>query len=619
MKRLVFPFSAVVGQQQVKQALLIAAVNPKAGGVLLAGEKGTAKSTLARGLSQILTAARFIELPLNATDDMVFGSLDLEQAIQAGQRRVLPGLLARAHGNLLYMDEINLMRRDLANAIADVAAAGACIVEREGISCHYPARFIMIGTMNPEEGELPGQLLDKFGLYVAVSGEKALERRVEVVKRLLEYESDPLEFSRRYRQEEYRLQQQLVQAVERLACVELADAMLQLAAQICSQANCAGHRAELFLLETARAIAALNGRNFVVPDDIMAASSLVLPHRLRQERETAVSPPPVQAPEPQSSETQAEKPSASPPAAQESSGLSSGAGGREQQTPAPQGTGGESTVEIGEIPQLGKLQLPRYERKLRKGSGKRSVTRTHIRQGRYVRAQMSRQVIGDLAVDATLRAAAPYQQCRPRGRCRMTVYRQDWREKVREKRIGSTFLFVVDASGSMGATQRMRAVKGAVLAMLRDAYQKRDRVGIVAFRRMAAEILLPVTRSIELGQKCLRQMPTGGKTPLAEGLYMAADILRRLRYQDEDVEPVVVLVTDGRANSAGAGQDAVAAALAAAVKLGKTGVRSMVIDTEQDFIKLGIACKLAHALGGSYYKLEELSAGNIIRIINQIR
>ena len=202
----------------------------------------------------------------------------------------------------------------------------------------------------------------------------------------------------------------------------------------------------------------------------------------------------------------------------------------------------------------------------------------------------------------------------------MTIYRQDWRKKIREKRIGSTFLFVVDASGSMGARERMKAVKGTVMALLQDAYQKRDKVGLIAFRRDHAELLLPITRSVDLAQKCLKQLPTGGKTPLAEGMLMALEVLQALKRREQDVQPVVVLVTDGRANSRSSGQtDAVTAALEVSRQLGETGVHSLVIDTEQDFIKLGIAGKIAQQLGGAYYKLAELSAQKMIQIVNSLR
>lgn len=629
VRRMVFPFVAVVGQELVKQALLIAAVNPKAGGVLLAGEKGTAKSTLARGLANVLGTVRMVELPLNATEDMVFGSIDIQKAVQHGVRAATPGLLAKADGQLLYIDEINLLRREILSGILDVASTGKNRVERESISCCFDARFIMIGSMNPEEGNLPPQLLDRFGMVVTVQGERDASVRAEIVRQILAYERDPLAFCQQHQEDIERLQQKLTAAQQRLPRVELSEDMVELAAQYCCQAHSAGHRGELFLVEVARSIAALHERLFVLPDDVMTAAKLVLPHRLQPEPPTAEQSkseePSDQQPEQSednSEETQDEQHDCHGQGEQSQAEQDnpSEQDHQQEQADGQEGASAEQTADIGGIPSIGKLDISTRDRQMRQGSGKRSLTRTDTKLGRYVRAEIRPDLFTDLALDATLRAAAVYQRSRPRGNCVLTIYRQDWRKKVREKRIGSTFLFVVDASGSMGARQRMAAVKGTVLALLQDAYQKRDQVGLIAFRRDHAEMLLPVTRSVDLAQKCLKHLPTGGKTPLTEGLVMTMEVMQLLKRRDKDVQPIVVLVTDGRANSRNGSQsDAVTSALAVSRKLGATGVHSLVIDTEQDFIKLGIAGKIAHNLGGAYYKLEELSAQKIIQIVNRLR
>jgi magnesium chelatase subunit D len=624
----VFPFAAVVGQDGIKKALLIAAVNPKAGGVLIAGEKGSAKSTLVRGLSQVIPHMQVIELPLNATEDMVFGSIDMEQALVVGKRRFSPGILTKAHQQILYIDEVNLLQRELMNAILDVAASGIHVVEREGISECYETRFLMVGTMNPEEGDLPPQFLDRFGLYVAVTGEKAVEQRVEILRRILAYEQSPAIFQEQYEGMNQQIYRQVVTAREKLGLIFIPETMMQLAAQICAQAYCAGHRAELFLLEAAKSIAALAGRDYLVPADMQEAAAFVLPHRMRQ--------PPEQSKEQQSQEktgedqqehessgdSQAELPDGQYSDSNESS---QGAAQKfekevdEAEQGVKQGKEQEDTA-IGDFLPIGNIALTLQKRQTRQGSGKRALTKTDTQEGRYVRSSIPTKPVTDLAFDATLRAAAPYQLTRAKGRCRITICREDLRQKVREKRIGSTFLFVVDASGSMGARQRMKAVKGAILSMLQDAYQKRDKVGMIAFRKQTAEVLLPVTRSVDLAEKSLQHLPTGGKTPLAEGLYTALKMLTAMCRLDKDIKPVMVLVTDGRANvGAKAGQDAVNEALQAARSIGETRIHSLVIDTEQDFIKLGIAVTIAQALGGSYYKLAELSAGNIIQIVNGVR
>ena len=252
----------------------------------------------------------------------------------------------------------------------------------------------------------------------------------------------------------------------------------------------------------------------------------------------------------------------------------------------------------------------------RKGSGKRSLTKTNLKQGRYVRAEIPKNKVDDLAFDATIRAAAPYQRHRPKNDCAINIQQADLRQRIREKRIGTTFLFVVDASGSMGAQERMRAVKGAIFAMLQEAYQKRDKVGMIAFRRKAAEELLPITRSVDLARKRLTELPTGGKTPLAEGLAQAFISLDMLKRKEPDAEPVLVLVTDGRANSVVQdGEDPVESAVKLAQQIHKAKITSVVIDTETDFIKLGVARQVAAAMGANYYKLKQLSQGDILHIV----
>ena len=363
------------------------------------------------------------------------------------------------------------------------------------------------------------------------------------------------------------------------------------------------------MLEAARAIAALAARDYLIPADMERAAYFVLPHRMRQEN-SSPPPPPPEPPENEQPPPQNEQQEQTDPPDQ--------ADDAKEPPPPDQGEAEERTADIDRqfsAAQM-KVGLPQ-DRHARQGSGKRSLTRTDLKQGRYVRTSLPPGILTDLAFDATLRAAAPFQSTRPRGRCAITIHKDDLRQKVREKRIGNVFLFVVDASGSMGARERMRAVKGAVFAMLQDAYQKRDQVAMIAFRRATAEVLLPVTRSVDLAQKCLALLPTGGKTPLAEGLDQALILLQTLKRRDKNVRPVLVLVTDGRANSASNGKDAVGDALAMAKKIAVAGVPAVVIDTETDFISLGVAQKVAVEMGATYYHLAELSDSAVIHIAQQ--
>ena len=637
-----YPFTAVVGQEQAKKALLIALVNPKAGGLLIGGRKGTAKSVLARSAKELIGSKQFIDLPLNVTEDMLFGSIDIEYAVSKGQKRFAPGILARANENILYIDEVNLLRQELLLAVLDANAAGINQVERDGISFTHPVHLTVLATMNPEEGVLPQHILDRFGMYVDVEGEMAIEQRVTIMRRALSYGSDVASFRKEYAESTQELATKIAAAIKLLPQIQLSDVMLILAAQMVSQAMCAGHRAEIYLLEAAKALAALAGRSYVLPKDVEEAALYVLPHRMRK-------PPEPLEPEENEQESQEQKEDDSennddeaqddsvdndnmppPPLDNNEDG---GAADNEQdeneqeqkdeQEPqhnndqlAPE----EQIADIDKSFRLPKMLLDLgKDRNIRRGSGKRSRTRTDLKQGRYVRAELPKAKVEDLAFDATIRAAAPFQKLREDNGCALNIKPEDLRQKVREKRIGNTFLFAVDASGSMGARERMRAVKGAIFYMLQEAYQKRDRVGMIAFRRQQAEVLLPITRSVDLAQKCLAELPTGGKTPLADGLAMALQTLSMLNKHDSELEPILVLVTDGRANATEAdGGDPVASALKMAERIGKAKITSVVIDTESDFIKLGLAKRIAAAMGANYYTLQRLSKDSIIRIVRNL-
>ena len=639
-----YPFTAIVGQEQAKKALLIALVNQKAGGLLIGGAKGTAKSVLARSALELADGRRLLTLPLNVTEDMLFGSIDIEYAVSRGEKRFSPGILARATDNILYIDEANLLRQELLTAVLDVNSAGVNNVERDGISYSHAVRTTIIATMNPEEGTLPAHILDRFGMYVDVQPLVDIEQRAEVIRRALAYSKDIPAFRAQYAVETQLLAEKVSAARLLLPQVEASDAMLMYAAELCAQGYCSGHRAELYLLEAARALAALAGRSYVLPKDIEEAAQFVLPHRMRK------------PPEPQSEEQEeeqqneeendeqdddesdddmeddAENDELPPPplnngeadnrSADEATDDDSDSDNNEEQEEqsnsnlAPE----EQIADIDKSFRLPKMLLDMgKDRAVRRGSGKRSVTKTDLKQGRYVRAELPKAKVSDLAFDATIRAAAPYQRLREDNGCALNIKEEDLRQKVREKRIGNTFLFAVDASGSMGARERMRAVKGAIFYMLQEAYQKRDRVGMIAFRRDKADVLLPITRSVDLAQKRLAEMPTGGKTPLADGLALALQTLALQNKRDSELEPILILVTDGRANAVREGEkEPVAAAVSMAEKIAKAKITSVVIDTESDFIKLGIAKKVATAMQANYYTLQRLSKENIIHIVRNL-
>ena len=641
-----YPFAAIVGQDEAKRAVLIALVNPEAGGLLVSGCKGTAKTTLVRGAAELAAPCRLVNVPLNVTEDMLFGTIDLEYAVQEGKRRFEPGLLARCDGNILYIDEANLLRQELLTSVLAARLNGCNHVERDGFSYTHATDFVLLATMNPEEGTLPQHILDRFGLYVDVQNVTERSGRVEIMHRCLAYEQDKAAFRAAYAGATETLRRQVQQARALLPSVQVSETMMALSAEMCGRALCAGHRADLYLLEAARSLAALAGRNYVLPKDVEEAAVFVLPHRMRQlppkvPRESEEPPPENETSAEEENGKEQEQPQEedespdSPGEEQPHDGADTpgmaespeGAENGEEQTngtsetPQPPSEGDGMAPEerisgIGRNFPMPALELEAWaDHLIRRGSGKRSLTRTDLKQGRYVRAALVSGKTDDIAFDATLRAAAPYQRFRKKDGKALSIYVEDIRQKVREKRIGTTFLFDVDASGSMGARERMTAVKGAIFQLLEEAYQKRDRVGMIAFRRDKADLLLPVTRSIELAKKCLETLPTGGRTPLPQALEKALMTLELERRKDKHLDAVLILVTDGRTNRAGKDGDPVAEALALGAKIRQARIPSVVIDTEQDFVKLGIARELAAAMGAAYYTLKGLTQEKIIRVV----
>lgn len=631
VRKYVYPFTAVLGQEQVKKALLLNVINPQIKGVLLSGQKGTAKSTLVRGLAAALEDLQVVELPLSITEDRLLGSIDLEKALQKGEKAFEPGLLAQAHGQILYVDEVNLLSEHIVHSLLDVAQSGVNCVEREGISHSHLAQFILVGTMNPEEGSLGAQFLDRFGLFVEVEGVEDIALRMEIVNSRLAYEKNPTAFVEEQEEKNKQLQEKVQEAKERLSLVQVSDNIVQIASQMACQANCPGHRADLILIETARALAAWDGREYVNLEDLKEAAPLVLPHRKRnaqpQEQET---PPPPQENEENEENTEENNeqqdnqlPPPPPPSEDEGESEEEEAEQQDQddQQSPPQNQNPTEDSEQEDVAQVGETfrvvpwQVDCWDKVWRKGNGRRSKSRTNCLQGRYVGYRLPKGKVSDLAFDATLRAAAPYQKFRDKNGQALALIPSDLREKVREKRVGNTLLFLVDASGSMGAQERMKATKGAIVSLLTDAYQKRDSVGLVAFRKTGAEILLDITRSVDLAQKRLKDLPTGGRTPLASGLSLSYQVLKARRLKDPEMIPVLVLISDGRANLAYQGGDPLEEAKELGNKIAQEGIRSLVVDTENDFLELGLARELAEALGAQYYKLDDLNAGKMVDVV----
>lgn len=632
MKRNLFPFAAICGMEKAKEAILLTLVNPFAGGLLLSGEKGTGKSTLVRSARELVDAP-WVEIPISITEDRLFGSIDTEEAIRSGHKKLLPGLIDEADQGIIDIDDVNLLRDDLLSAVLNIREAGSYRLERDGLSEERQTFFTVLAVMNPESGTLSASSLDRFGLFAEADPSYDDETRLEIIRRVLDFEKDGLAFRAKWQEETDALKKKIRDARAALSLVEVSSAMIQLAAVYTLKAHVAGHRADIYLIEAARAKAALEGRKYVLPKDLEKAAEFVLPHRMRKAEEQQAEPAeemPQEHPEednkPQQEEEQqtpqdnefSHPPEAQPPQMDTEDADDSNHEQNEDnaQMSNPRGQSRERIDDADLHVNLPPMWIePSKDRKPKKGSGKRSLTMTDLMQGRYVRAEIPKAKTSDIAFDATLRAAAPYQKARPSNGCAVVIRKDDLRSKIREKRTGNIFLFVVDASGSMGARERMKTVKGVIFKILLDAYQKRDRVGMVAFRKNQAEVLLPVTRSVDFAQKKLASMPTGGKTPLAKGLLKAEDVLDMLYRQDANQDPVMILITDGRATSPlNKGTNPVTDALEEAKRIGRRNIPVAVIDTESGFIKLGLAKKLAKAMGASYFQVDKISEDQLLHI-----
>lgn len=644
--RIIYPFSAIVGQEKMKLALLLNVINPKIGGVLLRGEKGTGKSLTVRALANLLPemdvvsgcpfhcdpakskdmcddcntkiakgeklavihrSVSVVELPVGATEDRLVGTIDIEQAIKLGEKHFEPGILAEANRNILYIDEVNLLDDHLVDVLLDAAAMGMNYVEREGVSFSHPSQFILIGTMNPEEGELRPQLLDRFALSVEVKGIPYKEARAEIVRRRVAYENNPAGFVASHFDDQEQTRQKILAASKLLPKVKLSAELLNLITQICTDLAVDGHRADITMYKTACTIAAFNGRTEVVEDDIKEAAELVLPHRHRRQ---PFEEPNLEQQQVQDSIQKWNQNKQTQPSPSEADNTQNPSDSHEEQD-----TPGKEQVFQADSPYKVKpLASPVLDSIQRSGTGRRSKTLSDSKKGRYVASTIPRGKVEDLAFDATLRAAAPFQNRRRQesnGQTALMIESSDLREKVRESKMGNLIMFVVDASGSMAAEERMTATKGAVLSLLLDAYQRRDRVGMVVFRKNTAELVLPPTNSVELAQKQLAQLPTGGRTPMAHGLKLGMETIKDCLRRDRDAIPLMVLVSDGRANVNLFGGDPVEEAKTIAREIASAEIQSIAVDTERDFLSFGLVKQISTEMGGKYLRINELSAAPI--------
>ncbi|WP_199233392.1 VWA domain-containing protein [Rhodococcus sp. SMB37] len=625
---LVYPFSAVVGSDDLALALTLCAVSPSIGGVLVRGEKGTAKSTMVRAQAALLPQvaevescrfacdpsspdphcpdgphppdtpshirpARLVEFPVGASEDRVTGSLHLGKALSARTAEYEPGLLALAHRGVLYVDEVNLLHDHLVDLLLDAAAMGRSTVERDGVSVSHAATFVLVGTMNPEEGELRPQLLDRFGLAVDVAAPRDPQLRVEIVRRRLAFDADPDSFVAQWSAAEQDLSRRIASARERVSTVRLGDDALVSIAEICAAFDVDGMRADLVTAKTAVAHAAWAGRDEVTREDVAVAAKLALPHRRRRN--------PFDNPDTDDDllDELLNRPDSQPDPDLDPDDDPDGGGAPDpEDSPADSPSGSSASVpnSVDAPADPYRTRLFSVDRTGRGVAGRRSKAATTI--GRTVGDRAGDT--GAIHLPATIRASA------------LTSRGWDVRRKVVEGREANLVLLCVDASGSMAAKQRMTQVKTAILSLLLDAYRRRDTVGLVTFRGDSATVALPPTNSVDVAAARLRELPAGGRTPLAEGLAEAAETIRRHRLRDPDRRALLVVVTDGRATS---GTDALARSLEAADVLAAQGVAAVVVDSETGRFRMGLAAQLADRLGAEYVQVGEVHADALTSIV----
>jgi magnesium chelatase subunit D len=609
-----FPFSAVVGQDDLKLALVLVAVDPTIGGVLITGERGTAKSTAARGLAALLPkttegkAAPFVELPLGATEDRVVGSLDISRVLQDGSTELRSGLLARADGGVLYVDEVNLLPDHIVDLLLDAAASGWVTVERDGVSAGEPARFVLVGTMNPEEGELRPQFVDRFGLCVRIRGLAVHETRIAAIRQRLAFDDEPASVIDAVQPAEHALREGIVAARGRLAALAITNDHLGAVAALSVEHQLDGIRGDLAIIKAARALAAWQAEPEIRDEHIRRAADLALSHRTRQKKSKSQPraltnfPPPDQNRAPADGEAAPATGATHAAENQRSQFAPPGPGRAPAGSEGAPATGATHAVENQRLqfappgPDRGSVRLV-TDVIDRKGVGRRG---TESLSSQRVIGAVPFQHTGTLAIPQTLAAAAKRGARADEQGVKLAA--SDLRQHERRGPGLCHVLFLVDASGSMATKRRLEVAKGAALGLLTSSYQRRDEVALMVFRAEGTDLVLPFTRHIASIEQALSDVPTGGRTPLARALLDATRLMQTR-------EPaLLVLLTDGRANVSLDGGDPWEEALAACSALRAACAAALVIDCEPGPIVLGRARTLAQALGAECIALDAMDA-----------
>lgn len=612
-------FSEFVGHQDAKLSLILNAIDFRCGGVLFIGDKGSGKSTLARLFKELLPEGTpFVQLPLNITEDRLMGGIDIEKTLTSGKRVFQNGLLENANGGAIYVDDINLLPQEILPLLMEVQDKGEVVIEREGFALRYPSKFVLIASMNPEEGNLSPHLLDRFGMCVVWQGLKDAPQRMEVMRKV--GGMDPQHPIPRTSSDVH-LKEKIASARDALGQIVISDPVKEYIADLCRQNLLTGHRGDIYLTYAARAYAAYCGCREVSKQEVDEVLNLVLVHRRRmleqvEPREELRQAPNENLSEAHEKQERSEDPSRAPDSARSEEPEMDGL-----QNTSLQWVDSRPKEEIFDVGNPFKIRrMPfRKDRIYRTASGRRTKTRVKDKGGRYIRSVFRGK--DDIAIDATIRAATPFQKMRGR-RDKLLIYEEDLRFKQRERKMGHLVIFVLDGSGSMAAQKRMIETKGAILSLLMDCYQKRDQVSLIVFRRDRAELILPPTKSLNFSLKKLSEMPVGGKTPLSAGLLEAYKLIRRMEIKAPETRALMVLITDGRAN-----QTLTDLPVGDEIKKMAGYLQAVphtdfvVVDTEnkKGIMKTDLALQIASHLGADYYTVEGLRSEFLTELVQTKR
>jgi magnesium chelatase subunit D len=641
-----YPFTAIIGQDLMKLALILNAINPKIGGVLIKGTKGTAKSTAVRALADLLPEIdiikdcpfncnphdlkeschecqhkifdkklsisdlesrkmRVINLPINATEDRVVGTIDIKKALEEGSKALEPGILAEANRNILYIDEVNLLSDNVADVLLDSAAMGINIIEREGISIHHPSNFILVGTMNPEEGNLRPQLLDRFGLSVEAKPILDIEKRVKIIKYAEKYHNDPHRFHDEFEDKQKELREKIVNARKILKSVKISNGQLKKIAKLSIKLEIDSHRADITINTTAKTIAAFHGRTEVIEDDIKTATKFALAHRLRKL--------PFEEKSIDDKEIERMFKEKDMKDINELNKIDRENKNKEIKNLKEEVFGIDSNVSTDKL-----IDKERILKDMNT-SGQRLLHPTHDKKGKYIGGHKPKNYnfnsSSDIAVLETINKAVLEPENKDAHKNGEKLLIKD--ENVQfKKRIGKSsylFIFCVDASGSMGANERMKAVKGVIFSLLHSNYIYRDKVSLVVFRGDKAEVILPPTRSTDLAFKMLKKIPTGGTTPLIKGLIKALEISLEEKRKKTGYLPLIILISDARGNVYY--NDAIDDLIKTGEEIFKNQIDMIIIDTESSEVKLEINKKLSESANAKYYHIDSMNQENIDEIL----